>query len=260
MTRGNIDEVSWNREFVPIQDVDFYNPTNLKQFLRKYGLELQFLKAHKGVVTSDYIYLHFKDGDEIFHKWADGLFMHTLDYNNSQENPALYKELREKVGEFPKELDTDPKFSYSENIYIVYENVKKTVNKAVKLLNDKLAGYSDCSIVIRAGGDHTLWLLSLLSESSKKKIGGIIDNNPQCLCKDLGYIVYNTGDHIPNSIKAILLSSYDNLKTLQAEAGKIYTDLEIINIYQYWETKGYHFTGNFWIGLEEDRDIVFLES
>lgn len=263
LIKGNIDEVSWNREFVPVQDVDYYNYIDLKQNLLKcLGLELQFLKAYKGIITNDYIYLYFKDGDEIFHKWidGDGLYMHTMDPNNSQKNPALYKELREKTGEFPKELDTDSKFEHSKNIYIIFENVKKTVKKAIELLNDKLAEYPDRGIALRAGGNHTLWLLSMLTESSKKKIGGIIDNNPLCLCKDLGYTIYSSYDRLPDSIKAILLSTYDYLETLRAEAENIYPNLEVINIYRYWETCGYHFTGNFWTGLKEDWNIAFLES
>lgn len=253
----DLNEMLWDREFVPVQDVAEYNADFIKKFFLARNHDLLFFGAYKGVVTSDYIYLHFKTGEEIFHKWADGLYIPSLDLNNSHENPELFKDLRKKAGKFPEELDSAPEFRYAEDMYTAYENVKKTVKKAVKLLNDKFIEYPDCSIALRSGGYHTLWLWSMLTASNRKKIGGIIDNNPRCVCKDLGYSIYSTKDCLPDTFKAVLLSSYGDLEALKAEAEKIYTDFEIINIYQYWKAGGYDFKGDFWNGLKEDWILHF---
>lgn len=256
-----IDDNTWDREFVPIEDVDTYNPAQIKTGLIQWPLDdLLMSTAYKGVITSKYVYAYFKTGDEIFHKWSDGRHVSALGFNNSQGDPAYLKELRKKVGEFPAELDTDPKFEYSKNTYTVLENVKRTVLKAAKLLDEKLAGYMDGSIVLRSGGYHTVQLCSVLPENSRKKIGGIIDRNPVCMSSNLGYPIYMPEDRLPDDIKAVLLSTYENLEALKHEADRLYSDLEVIDIYQYWRDCGYSFTKNFWYGLDSDRDIEFLKG
>ena len=261
MTGEEIDDTTWDREYVVVQDIDYYNPSRLKIWLKSGALNtLPAYTAYKGVVTSEYAYLRFKTGDEVFHKWSDGEYVPVLGFNNSQKNTALYEELREKAGRFPRELDTDPKFEYAKNTYIVYENVKRTVCEAAELLNEKLAEYPDGSIVLRPGGLHTKQLYAVLSEDSRKRIGGIIDINAECVCKDLGYRIYQPGEVLPDNIKVILLSSHNNLKEFKLEAEKQYSSLEIIGIYQYWKDCGYNFTKDFWFGLESDRDIEFLKD
>lgn len=258
-----IDDTVWDREYVPIQDVDYYNSNVLKEYLVRtelYGLP--FYTAYKGVVTKEYVYAHFKTGDEIFHKWSDGAYLLNVGFDNSRTDTRLLKELRKKAGDFPKELDTDPKFSYAKNTYIVYGNVKRTVQEAAKLLNEKISGggYSDGSIVLKPGGVHTMRIYMILSEDSRRKIGGILDRNAECKCKDLGYPIYQPEDKLPDNIKAILLSTYENLEELRCETQKIYSALEVMDIYQYWKECGYAFSKNFWYGLESDRDIEFLKE
>lgn len=256
-----IDDTTWNREFVPIQDVDFYNPVGLKKHLTQRVFEsLLSLVAYKGVVTSEYVYAYFKTGDEIFHRWSHGKYVPFLNFNNTQQDKMLIKELRKKVGDFPKELDTDSQFKYSKNIYGIWENVKKTTLKAVQLLDEKLSGYAYGSIALRPGGYHMLQLCSVLSEDSRKKIGGIIDQDSACMCSDLGYSVYKPGDRLPDDIKAVLLSTYENLGESRNEADRLYSGLEVIDIYQYWRDYGYSFTKAFWFGLDSDWDIEFLRE
>lgn len=261
---GEINDTTWDREYVPIQDVDYYNHDRLKKLLVQNELDVlrPWFIAHKGVVTSEYIYFYFKTGDALFHRWQEGVYLTNVGSPASQEISELLKELRKKVGEFPKELDTDPKFNDAQNTYIVYENVKRTVLEVAKLLNDKLSGeeYADNSIVLRPGGVHTMRLCTILSEDSKKKIGGIVDRNAECKCKGLGYPIYHPADKLPSNIKAVLLSTFENLETLKYEIDKQYSDLEIIDIYQYWKNCGYAFTKNFWYGLESDKDIEFLKE
>lgn len=256
-----IDDTTWDRDYVAVQDVDFHNSSRLKPWLKTTKLDLlPTLTAYKGVVTSDYAYIRFKTSDEIFHKWSDGEYVSVLDFNNPQKDTALFKELRDKAGGFPEELDTDPEFEDAKNTYIIYENVKRTVLKAAELLNKKIVEYPDSSIILRPGGITAKQLYGVLSEDSRKRIGGIIDRNAECVCKDLGYRIYQPEDALPSSIKVILLSGRTNQEELQSEAKKIYNGLEIIDIYQYWRDCGYSFTRDFWFGLESDRDIEFLKD
>lgn len=262
-----IDDDTWHREYVPVQDVDYYNPDRLKYRLKKeIDAEGAFslYTAYKGVVTSEYFYAYFKTGNETFHKWSDGKFRGFIDFNvlEKNEDSEFFEELRNKVGRFPQELDTDPKFKYSKNTYIVVENIKRTIREAMKLLGQKLTEgeYADGSIVLRPGGLHTLRLCTALSEECRKKIGGIIDRNPDCRAKELGYTIYQPEDKLPSNIKVVLLSTYENMEVLKYETQKVYSGLEIIDIYQYWKDGGYAFTRNFWGGLESDLDIEFLKE
>lgn len=53
----------------------------------------------------------------------------------------------------------------------------------------------------------------------------------------------------------ILLSSFFRLEELQNEAKKIYKNMNIINIYNYWESFGFRFNNDFWYGLDQDHQI-----
>lgn len=259
LTGGTIDATAWNRQYVPAQDVDFYNGGRLKKWLKNLGLErLPFCMAYKGVVTSEYAYLRFKTGDELLHKWSDGPYVPVLGMNNDQKDSELFEELREMAGGFPEEVDSDPKFIDASNIHTIYENVKKTVLEATKLVNEMLGGYEDGSIALLEGGNHSRQLYAVLTEENRKKIGGIIDRDTQCLCKSLGYRVYQSGEVLPDTIKAVLVSVHDNLTDMKSEIQEIYSNLEIIDIYEYWKGCGYPFARDFWYGLEEDYEIADL--
>lgn len=256
-----IDDTIWDRSYVPVQDVDIYNLSMLKKILKESGLDvLPFCTAYKGVVTSEYAYIHFKTGDELLHKWSDGVYVPVLGMDNDRKDSELFKELREMTGGFPEELDSDPKFNHASHTYIVYENLKKTVLEAARLINERLAEYEDGSIALLKGGYHSRQLYAILTEENRRKIGGIIDQDSRCLCKSLGYRVYQAGDVLPDSIKAVLLSAHNNLAELTEEAKTTYGNLEMIDIYEYWKGCGYLFTRDFWYGLEEDHAIAdFLE-
>ena len=239
LTDGNIDETMWGREYVPIQDVDFYNGEMLKRPLKGNGLDrLPFYTAHKGVVTDEYIYLRFKCGEELFHKWSDDPFNPVFWNNDNQLDEELLEELRIKTGEFPKELDSDSRFCFSVNTYTVYENIKRSVQKAADLLNKKLSCYADGSIVLMGEDYPTRWLYAILTKENRKKICGTDDKD---------------------SIKVVLLSYYEHQEELRFEAERIYNGFEIIDIYQFWKEQGYSFPRDFWYGLEEDREIPFLD-
>jgi hypothetical protein len=73
----------------------------------------------------------------------------------------------------------------------------------------------------------------------------------------MGYKIFNPQETLPDSISTIVLSSYVLNDKLKEEARIIYKNKEIIDVYQYWEQQGYHFTKDFWFGTKADRDVGF---
>ena len=262
LRESEIDDSAWNREYIPIQDVDYYNKNDLSAFYKKKkikGSDFSFYTAYKGVITEDGIYYHFKTGDELYDKWSGGHELPSF-LDDKEKNSEEIRELRKRAGGFPKELDSDLKFRYSAYTYKIYRNIKKTIYEASRLLNERFAVYEDGSIVLRMGGDHSRQLYEILTDTNRRKIGGIIDKNNQCSCNGLGYRICNPEEEIPCKTKAILLSSYVFLDELKIEAEQIYSGLEIIDIYQYWKESGIDFQRDFWFGLETDYDVGFPEN
>lgn len=251
-----IDDSICNREYVPVQDVDHYNQKNLKIALSERKQILPFV-AYKGAVTKEGIYLKFKTGDEIFNKWTEYITDVRAFLYSTRKNLNSCGEICEKVGGFPKELDSDPKFQYSIYIYKAYANVKRTIQAVAKLINEKIGRYTDGSIVLRMGGLHSCELYEMMTEDNRKKIGGIIDKNKKCSSSSLGFHTFLPGERLPDKIEAVVLSSYIFLEELKIEAKEIYSGLEIIDIYQYLKEAGYNFKREFWFGLDSDYEVGF---
>ncbi len=261
LRENEISDFVWNRKYVPIQDVDYYNKNDLHIFYKeKVGLNLSFYTAYKGVITEEGVYYHFKTGEELYEKWSEVAEQVPIFLNEKQSKSVHVQELRKIAGEFPEGLDSDPKFRYSAYTYKIYRNIKKTIHEVAGLLNEKFAIYEDDSVVLRMGGDHSRQLYEILDESSRKKIAGIIDKNKQCRCRELGIHIFSPEENLPEKVKIVLLSSYVFLDKLKAEAEEAYSDLEIIDIYQYWKSAGYYFQKDFWFGLDSDYEVGFPED
>lgn len=255
--RQEVDVSLWNREYAPVQDVDYYNKNGLEIFLGQRRCDLPFLTAYKGIAMKEGIYLRFKTGDELFDQWTD-MRLPVFYTDHLPKDSEMFKNMREKAGGFPKEMDSDPKFRYAAYTYKVYENVKRTVRTAAEFINEKLGAYADGSIALRMGGNHSWQLYGVLTENSKRKIGAVIDGNDGCMCRDLGIPVVGVeGILRVDGIRAILLSSFIYLDELRAEARDIYREMEIIDIYDDWKQAGYPFQNDFWYGLETDREVGF---
>lgn len=262
LLRGQeIDDSMWERTFTPIQDVDYYNKRSLKEILqRKQGIDLCFLTAYKGIVTKEGLYVHFKTGDEIFCEESEEWPKVPLFLSEEEKSSAYICDLRKKAGGFPAALDSAPKFEYAKYTYRAYENIKSTIYAIAKLLNEKFSAYADGGVALRMGGEHSGQLYELLTEVNKKKIGGIIDKNKQCVCAKLGVPIFEPGERLPDTMQAILLSSKIYLEELKEEAKSLYGELEVIDIYQYWEQAGYYFSRDFWFGQDEDYEVGFPED
>lgn len=163
LSRETLEDSGWDRKYVPIQDVHYYNKNNLRRFLKeKIGIGLLYFIAYKGVVTKEGIYIRFKTEDELFCKWSEELTRVSVLLDEPMKKLPVFQELRVKTGAFPLELDTDSKFQYGTYAYKAYQNVKKTIRVAGELMNEKVSVYADDSIVLRMGGEHSLQLYNLL--------------------------------------------------------------------------------------------------
>lgn len=261
MRDGDIRDTLWNRDYVQVQDVDHYNRFVLRAVLEKRGLDrLPFYIAYKGIVTQEYVYLHFKTDDELYYHWEDGPYYPVIGMDNEYRDTELFTRLREQAGEFPQALDTDQKFSYAKNTYIVYDNLKKTVYRAASVLYEKLKTYADKSVVLLGGGYHSMQLLAVLPEEGREKIGGVIDSDVQCLCGKKGYPVILYTDELPAHIKVILLSQDKYAEENWREAVRRYDNRIILDPYQYWKDNGLIFEKEFWYGLRSDIDLSHLEK
>lgn len=180
--------------------------------------------------------------------------------DEAKKEMAYFRNLRKLAGEFQKELASDSKFQYTAYAYKAYENVKRTVNEAARLANEAFATYADGSVALRMGGEHSWKLYELLTGANRKKIGGIIDKNKQCKCAELDVPIFMPDEQLPDTIQAILLSSKIFLEKLKEEAKERYTNLEVIDIYQYWKEAGYSFQREFYFGLDTDYEVGFPED
>ncbi len=257
LKKQKVDELAWDREYVPIQDVGYYNKNNLRTLLNeKTGIDLKWLFGYRGVIK-DGIYLRMKTGEELFYEQGQEK---AILLEGTKKELAYFKELRKLAGESPKELDLDSKFQYTTYAYKAYENVKNTVCAIEKLLNEKFAMYAEGSVALRMGGEHSRQLYGLLTETNKKKIGGIIDKSKQCICAKLEIPIFEPGERLPDTIQAILLSSKIYLEELKEESRSLYGRLEVMDIYQYWEQRGYLFKREFYFGRDEDYEVGFPED
>lgn len=258
LTGQEIEDSLWEREYAPVQGVDIYSEWFLRMIMKGKGALVNHL-AYKGLVTGEYLYARFRMGKEILiDRVAVEKGVSVVLYPDIEKpNAGAAKKLGEIVGEFPKELDEDPMFKYSKYLYIVYENVKETLRKVSCLLNDKFAEYPDNSIALRMGGDHSYQIYTILTERARKKICGIIDRNANCKCKDLGIPIVRDVKELPDTIEAVVLSSFTYLDELKEEAEKYYSSLNIIDIYEYLNKCGYHFKSVFWDGIDSDWDVGF---
>ncbi len=259
LEKQEINDDTWERGIVPIQDVDHYNKKDLNViFEKKERIELNDYIAYKGCVKKGDIYLRFKTGDELFYRESKNLLKRTVFGGLVKKQLTSFREWRELVGGFPNELDSDSKFQYAAYTYKAYENVKNTFRAVAKVTNEKFSEYVDGSIALRMGGEHSYRLYESLTEANKKKIGAIIDRSGQCVCNKMGVPIFKPGESLPDTIKAVLLSSQIYLEDLRKEADKLYGDLEVIDMYQCWERVGYHFSREFYFGVDADYDVGFL--
>lgn len=250
-----LEESVWEREYIPIQEVAFYNPQLVKNVVKDQGLDtLPFYTAYKGAVTEDYLYIHFKTGDEIFHEWKNGEFIPVF-WKEDREKRELSKirRLRKKIGGFPTNLEQDPRFYAAANTYKVYNNIKKTVKKAAGLLNEKLSEYAPGSVVISGEEYHIRWVYALLTEESREKVGGFLaEDGGEHPSKTVSARLPGTRGALPDDMGMILLTARESAEQ-ENRLRKRYEGVDLVDLYRFWKDLGLDFQREFWYGVSSDR-------
>lgn len=264
---GRIKEREFVREYAEIIRADRYNFENIKKVLKREGPLTMYYFGAKGIVDENYIYFHYKTGKEWLQKRENIPLCNPLLFYDCQEDvcdAALLPVYRDLAGTYPKDVIQDEKFKYSKYLYYLYDNLLKHNNVAacVEMINDLLKNYTENSVGIRMGGEHSVALYYILSEENKKKVWGFIDGNRACLCSQYHLPVIGVEDMKvleTIGIKAVLLSSYKNLDLLREESLKWPDNIDVLDIYAYFEKNGIKCKREFYevTGTDEDYDVGF---
>lgn len=111
------------------------------------------------------------------------------------------------------------------------------------------------------GGAHSVVLYYILSEENKRKVWGFIDGSSTCQCSklQLPIIPPDYQELEAAGIKAVLLSSYASLEALREEAKTWPSNIDVLDIYDYFDKNGINCTKAFYevVGTDEDYDVGF---
>lgn len=264
---GSIKEQEFLREYAEIIRADRYNFENIRSILKGEGPLTMYYFGAKGIVDENYIYFHYKTGKEWLQKRENIPLCNPLLFYDCEDDicdTGLLPRYRELAGTYPEDVIKDEKFKYSKYLYYLYYNLLKynNVGECVKMINFLLKDYSNNSIAIRMGGEHSVVFYYILSEENKKKIWGFIDENSACLCCKYGLPVIGTKNMKELEaigIKAVLLSSYKNLNFLREESKILSDNIDVLDIYDYFEKNGIKCKREFYevTGMKEDYDVGF---
>lgn len=252
-----INVASYKREFVPVEGADRYSLSQIKSMIDDKMFAQALYIGYTGVTDGKMLYIKYRTGEERFHEIAklpdEGLDIDI--YTDSDIDEEYKNKLRAATECYPNALLESKKFQNSNVLMEVYNNIKKYTVECKAILNALFEGYEDLSIALRMGGEHSIVLLGWLTEANRRKIGAIIDRNPNCPGAYLGTPVISPDNPLPKEIKAILLSSKHSLSMLQEEAKCVYADYDIIDIYKVLEANGLVCTNEFYYGDDKCYDI-----
>lgn len=248
------------RDYVEIQDFDRYNKTLIEEMIKNREPLKIYSFGYKGVVTKEYIFIKFNNGKKWMASRNNSKYEPMLEeYVNDIDNSELLEYFDEITGQFPDDPEVKEKQKYSKYLYKIYNNYLKHCQERIDIICDSISSYPSKSIALRMGGDHSIELYARLPKEYQEKIGFIIDNNEQCVCKKLGIPIISIDDIYKYDIQGILLSSYKYLELLRRESEQ-YQNIEIIDIYDKFEKKGILCKNNFYIDItmtKEDYDVGF---
>lgn len=258
-----IREEDFTKGYVEIGNLDLYNPQTINKLFKNKEEINEIYYGYKGIVDAEYIYIHYTTGREwlsrrkerrspiLFYECADDICA-----------PGLLPHYRELTGGYPKEIFESEKFKYSQYLHALYHRVfgHHDVAKRVGLIEQLLDKQPDYSVAVRMGGYHSLVLYYVLSEKSRKKIWGFVDNNADCLCNTLSLPIVRTdelGRLHERGVKAVVLSSYIHIEVLRKETVNWPADMDRIDIYKCFYENGVLCNTDFWIvkGRDEDYDM-----
>ena len=208
------------RDYVELQDFDRYDKHFIGNMIKKRETPDILVFGYKGVITQKYMYLKYRKGNEWLAergnvKYEPSLIGLVKEVDKIIDESIL-GEIRSKVGDFFEDDEIRAKCKYSVYLYKLYDNFIRRCKENVNIICELMRNYPKGTIALRMGGEHSAELYSRLEDEYKDKIGYIIDNNKDCICKKYGMPVLTLEEAKHMNIKAVVLSSYMHIDMLFA--------------------------------------------
>ncbi|MCL2182029.1 MAG: hypothetical protein FWB85_00985 [Chitinispirillia bacterium] len=237
------------REYIEIQDVDFYNGYYIvKHFYAHAVSNIHTKIGYRGIITGNDIYIYNKCGMEQYCKIRnDGIpfTAERLEY------------LRGLVGRDWVDIEKEERFKYTRYLYKTLEKYNARVGDyeerktaALKSLFTDLG--DNVNVAIRIGGTANLTLLQLVGPDAFKNVKYIIDINPDCVAGKMGIPVIDPSRMGEYPIDVIITSNYQN-KIPTPELDLV--ACKKIDVYDYLEEHGVRCTREFWYYEFERSDF-----
>ena len=233
-----IDEARLQRDYVRVQNLDWYNPATVGRFIAKRHYFSPFMFGFRGVVTRDYMYLHFTDGREWFvRRGTDAPPPNVFGSYLCDETAIepLRAILREKE---PLSSSLVEKLRYARYFHRILDKAKARNLQKKALIEAWLASYPPHSVLIRTGGADAVQAYEMLSEEAKERIGGFVDQNLHCACAALHLPVYASLAAVPREARAIFLASHDLIAHLREEAAAYVDRCDVLDPYEFLADHG----------------------
>ena len=257
------DEIVYE-DYIELQDLDRYGKHLIGDMIKKHEPPNILVFGYNGVVTQKYMYLKYRNGNEWLAERGNVKYEPSLMGFANEANiiidESLLAELRNKAGIFFEDEEIREKCKYSAYLYKLYDNYLRRCKENMNIIYEVMKNYPKGTIALRMGGEHSAELYSRLEDEYKEKIGYIIDNNKECMCKKYGVPILTLEEAIHMNIKAIVLSSYMHIDMLRNEASAYPSDIAIIDIYNELEKRGICCKNNFYVDVQmtdEDYDVGF---
>ncbi len=246
---------------MPIQDLDIYNKIFASNFFCRHVAVHEYFFGYHGIVTKEYMYIHFTDGREWFIRRDNDKFVsepvlwrnYIYDESKVQHYRDIVRRQEENVPDFSEKL------KYSSYIHKVYNNAKAMNFRKCELVNQEISQYPDKSIFVRLGGVYGRYVYDMLIEDNRKKIGGFVDLNPDCACAAIGLPIYTSIEQLPDSAKYILPSNENFIDRAEKECAESKKNLQVLNFHEMLSEYG--IKSNKCIALfqpsDEDYDVGF---
>ena len=247
---GDVCENDIRREYVPIEDLDWYSKAEIEQIFRdKMPLGIKRF-GYRGVITKDAIYVKFSHGIEWAIRRDSSCWFEPQLYPQIQ-NHFNVNGLERLFAAYPSDIKSDSKFVYSQYLHKLFGVYIDRCEIVMELLENVFDKYQDNSVAIRFGGRHSSKLYKLLPEKSKRKIRCFIDNDSKCICSDIGKPILSVNNFMSLvrndfNVEAVVLSSYDHLSELRSEAKEYPSGIEVIDIYEILEKNDIYCKENFY--------------
>lgn len=253
---GTLEKPLFDRKYAEVQMLDRYNFNVVGDIIQKKDLVRIEYFGYFGIITKEYLYLKYHIGKEFLTRWDS--FQgepHLLYRAHDICDDSLLPHFRELVGNRSIDVNANEKFKYTRFLYKVYRNFVRRYNEVFDEVNGLFCNYPEYSVALRMGGEHSMELFYILTASQKKKIGYIVDQNADCRCRSLGIPVISLQDLTPGKVKAVVLSSFDYIEELRAEAKCYPKDIDVIDLYKSLEARGILCDNNFYaVNYMKDKD------